>query len=270
MPIRCAWEAEAQARLTSCTDDRFAHSITAFFPAYNDAATIGTLVEYTDRILSQVARDYEIVVVNDGSGDGTAEALADAQQRVPRLRVLSHTTNSGYGGALRAGFAAATKEFIFYTDGDGQYDPTELLSLLGLAEEADLVNGYKIRRGDGLYRAALGHAYRLATRLLFGLRIRDVDCDFRLMRRCLLAQLPLTSASGSICAELVYQLQQAGARIREVPVNHYPRVAGRSQFLRPWRVACSLTWLAKLWWELRVRPWGGRSVTFLTPRARRA
>jgi hypothetical protein len=265
------WEAAAETRLerlAGMSSRSVPYSVTAFFPAYNDAATIGTLVEYVDRVLALATPDYEIVVINDGSTDETAAALAGAQVRIPRLRVLTNERNRGYGAALRAGFAAATKEFVFYTDGDGQYDPTELLELLPHAPGADWVNGFKIRRGDGIYRDLLGRAYRTVATLLFGLKIRDVDCDFRLIRRSVLAQLSLTSNSGSICAEMVYQLHQAGARFVEVPVMHYPRVAGRSQFLSVRRVARSLTYLAQLWCQLRLRPWLSRGRATVTAGAR--
>jgi glycosyltransferase involved in cell wall biosynthesis len=272
MSARCLWESRAQSRLQSLAGQA-AHphpwSVTAFFPAYNDAATIGTLVEYTDRALSLVASDYEILVVNDGSLDATAEVLRRAQEKCPRLRVVTNDRNRGYGAALRAGFRSASKDFVFYTDGDGQYDPTEILSLLPHAPAMDWVNGFKIQRGDGIYRDLLGRAYRTLASFLFGLRIRDVDCDFRLIRRSILDSIPLTSTSGSICAEMVFQLQCAGARLVEVPVMHYPRVAGRSQFLSLRRVVRSLTYLAQLWWGLRFRPWAQQRMWAVTPSARR-
>jgi hypothetical protein len=272
MRTRCLWEAAAETRLerlAGAPAPCVPYSVTAFFPAYNDAATIGTLVDYVDRVLALTTPDYEIVVINDGSTDSTATVLAAAQERLPRLRVVTNERNTGYGAALRAGFAAATKEFVFYTDGDGQYDPTELVELLPHALSADWVNGFKVRRGDGLYRDLLGRAYRAVATFLFGLKIRDVDCDFRLIRRSVLAQLPLTSTSGSICAEMVYQLHQAGARFVEVPVMHYPRVAGRSQFLSVRRVARSLAYLAQLWCQLRLCPALARSRAAMLPWARR-
>src|SRR5216684_3852440 len=143
---KMAWEDRARARLASDEPERCrtAHSITAFFPAYNDAATIGGLVAFTDAVLSRVTADYEILVVNDASPDHMADVLAEASTRFPRLRVITHSQNRGHGGALQSGFAHATKSLIFYTDGDGQYDPTEILALLPHLEGVDLVNGYKI------------------------------------------------------------------------------------------------------------------------------
>jgi glycosyltransferase involved in cell wall biosynthesis len=229
-------------------------SVTAFFPAYNDAATIAGLVAYTDRVLSRVAVDYEIIVVNDASEDDTAAVLEAITSRYPRLKVVTHVRNRGYGGALRAGFAHAAKDLIFYTDGDGQYDPTEILSLLPHIDGADLVNGYKIRRADAMYRVVIGRLYHWTAKLLFGLKVRDVDCDFRLVRRSLIEQVNLVSMKGSICCEMIKKLQMVGCRIVEVPVHHYPRVSGRSQFFKFSKVVLSLAMLLRLWSDIVLAP----------------
>lgn len=209
-------------------------SISAVFPAYNDGGTIGQLVEKTFRLLESTGRDFEIVVVDDGSKDNTATALKAAQAQLgARLRIVTHVQNRGYGAALRSGFKAARKELVFYTDGDGQYDPCELSLLLPkMTSSIDLVNGYKIKRHDPLYRIVVGKVYNRFVRLAFGLRVRDVDCDFRLVRREILNQANLESDSGVICVEMVHKLQRLGCRLTEVPVHHYPRLVGSSQFFR--------------------------------------
>src|SRR5437660_7100516 len=167
---KMTWEDRAQARLASREPEqsRTEYSITAFFPAYNDAATIGGLVAFTDAVLQRVTADYEIVVVNDASPDDLAGVLEPLCAQFPRLKVVTHLRNRGYGGALQSGFAHATKELIFYTDGDGQYDPTEIVSLLPHLEGADLVNGYKLQRADALYRVVIGRLYHYTAKLLFG------------------------------------------------------------------------------------------------------
>src|SRR5438445_4596869 len=197
---KMAWEDQARARLQSREPEqcRTKHSITAFFPAYNDAATIGGLVAFTDAVLARVTADYEILVVNDASPDVMAAVLDELRARFPRLKVVTHLRNRGYGGALQSGFAHATKELIFYTGGDGQYDPTEILALLPHLADADLVNGYKIRRADALYRVVIGRLYHWTAKLLFGLKVRDVDCDFRLVRRATMQQIHLVSMKGAI------------------------------------------------------------------------
>lgn len=209
-------------------------SISVFFPAFNDAPSLPGLVEKTFAVLEANADDYEVIVVNDGSRDQTAEVLAALAGRfAPKLRVITHETNRGYGGALRSGFAAASKDLIFYTDGDGQYDVGELPKLIALmADGVGLVNGYKLERQDPAHRIWIGNLYNRFARLIFRIRIRDIDCDFRLVRRALVDRIDLTSTSGTVCVELVRKLELAAPRVVEVGVHHYPRLHGRSQFFR--------------------------------------
>jgi glycosyltransferase involved in cell wall biosynthesis len=265
--LKLPWEEIAQRRLAHPDLPSLGPGVglTVMFPAYNDARTIGKLVEYSAALLPRVADSYEIVVVNDASPDDTGEVLAELQTRVPFLRVVTHETNQNYGGALRSGFAHGTKALLFYTDGDGQYDPTELVELLPHIDACGMVNGYKISRADHWHRILIGRLYHHTTKVMFGLRIRDVDCDFRLIRREALDRIHLTSARGSICAELVRKIQDAGYAIVEVPVHHYPRMAGQSQFFTPRHIARSLLWLSKLWaeiifWPNLARLWGRRPV----------
>ena len=202
-------------------------------------------------------------MVNDGSPDGTADVLAERQRLYPFLRVVTHASNQGYGAALRSGFAAATKSHVFYTDGDGQYDPTEVASLIPALGENGMVNGYKLYRGDGKLRHVVGRAYHHTARLLFGLPLRDTDCDFRLIRRDVLSSLHLTSSSGSICCELVWQMKNSKMSLAEVGVHHYPRVSGTSQFFKLSKITASLQKLLQLWWRLVISPFGGRILRSL-------
>lgn len=212
-------------------------SISVFFPAYNDEATVAGLVGDALSVLASLTEHFEVIVVNDGSTDGTAAVVDELARADSRVRVIHHETNRGYGGALRTGFASATKELVFYTDGDGQYDVRELVLLRPLMKEGvDIVNGYKIKRADSLQRKALGAFYNRLAHLLFSIPIRDVDCDFRLIRRRAVERVELVSSSGSICVELVHKLNRAGFVFAEVPVHHYPRTHGRSQFFTLRRV----------------------------------
>jgi glycosyltransferase involved in cell wall biosynthesis len=231
--------------------DRFP-SLSVFFPAYNDAPSLPALVAATFAALERHVADYEVIVVNDGSQDETARVLEDLQARFPgALRVVTHARNRGYGGALRSGFAAAGKEFVFYTDGDGQYDAAELPRLLERVGPATgLVNGYKTERHDPRHRIWIGNLYNAFARLLFGIRIRDIDCDYRLIRRALLERVRLTSTSGTICVELVRKIEMSGCEVIEVPVHHYPRVHGRSQFFRLRSLAVTFWQLVSLWVRL--------------------
>jgi glycosyltransferase involved in cell wall biosynthesis len=201
--------------------------------------------------LQRITDDFEIIVINDASTDNSATVLADLEREVPSLRVVHHETNLGYGGALISGFAAATKDYVFYTDGDGQYDPSELLVLAAAMHPGvDVVNGYKISRQDPWYRQVIGSLYQDVTRRLFSFPIRDVDCDFRLLRRYVFDCLQLESRNGAICLELVRKLKDSGFRMAEVPVHHYARAYGTSQFFKPRRIVRALR--AVFFWYVRL------------------
>jgi glycosyltransferase involved in cell wall biosynthesis len=211
-------------------------SISVFFPAYNDALSLPTLLQRTFEVLPQCASDYEVIVVNDGSYDNTADVLsALAVRHAPHLRIVTHPENRGYGAALRSGFEAATKDWVFYTDGDGQYDVGELPKLVQqIAADVGLVNGFKLERHDPTHRIVIGKIYNFCARMLFGIRLRDIDCDYRLVRRKVLEDLQLSATSGAVCVELVRKIELTRWRVVEVGVHHYPRLHGRSQFFR-WR-----------------------------------
>jgi glycosyltransferase involved in cell wall biosynthesis len=225
-------------------------SVSAFFPCYNDEATIARMVELAGKTLDQCGVDGEIIVINDGSTDGSAAVLASLSGVEPRLRVVTHSSNRGYGGALLSGFAAATRDWVFYTDGDAQFDPTELANLVAAAsDDVDVVQGYKLRRADNVARRVIGRIYHRFVSVAFRLEIRDTDCDFRLIRRSMLEQITIVHSTGVICVELVRKLQDSGARFVEVPVHHYAREHGQSQFFRFTRVASTLTDLVGLWFR---------------------
>jgi glycosyltransferase involved in cell wall biosynthesis len=229
-------------------------AITAFFPCYNDEATIGRVVETVAATLESLGVDGEIIVVNDGSSDGSAGVLDRLSRIEPRLRVVTHESNRGYGGALQSGFAAATKQWIFYTDGDGQYDAAELAVLVSHACDAvDVVQAYKLNRADHLVRRVIGRMYNGLVVRLFDLKIRDTDCDFRLIRAAKLRHVSLENTSGAICVELVTKLQKSGARFVEVGVHHYPRTSGKSAFFSPPNVLRTLGDVVKLWAQSRIR-----------------
>jgi glycosyltransferase involved in cell wall biosynthesis len=228
--------------------------ISVVFPCYDDAETIGGLVDGAHEVLVPLAGEVEVIVVDDGSTDDSPALLDRLACRRPWLRVVHHERNRGYGGALISGFGAARLEWIFYTDGDAQYDAREAARLVPLAtDDIDIVQGFKIARGDPFHRRIIGRVYHHAVKLLFRLPVRDTDCDFRLFRRRLLEEHPLRSTSGVICVEMMCSFHRAGARFVEVPVHHYARPSGRSRFFRAPAIARSARQLLALWWRMMVR-----------------
>ena len=229
-------------------------SISVFFPAYNDAGTISSLVIQAKQTLAEIADDYEIIVVNDGSQDDTAQIIDFLAAEYPEVRAVHHPKNRGYGGALRTGFASATKDLVFYTDGDAQYDVRELRLLYeAFNDDLDLVNGWKLKRHDPWFRIVIGLIYQYLIKYTFRLKLRDVDCDFRLMRRSIFEQVELTSNSGVICVEMMKKIQDAGFSLGEVPVHHYHRLYGKSQFFNYRRLFSVGISLIALWWKLVIR-----------------
>ncbi len=228
--------------------------LSVFFPAYNDSGTIASLVISALQAARELTPDFEIIIVNDGSADATAEIADELARTYPQVRVVHHSRNRGYGGALRSGFEAATRDLVFYTDGDAQYDPKEMAVLWAAFDDGvDLVNGYKISRSDPLHRVVIGRIYHHTVRLLFGLRVRDVDCDFRLLRRSIFERVQLEKSSGVICLEMMKKIQDAGFTIAEVPVHHYHRAYGKSQFFNFRRLFKTAVDVARLWYVLVVR-----------------
>ncbi len=230
-----------------------APGLSIFFPAYNDSGTIASLVMTALRAAAQLTPDHEVIVVNDGSTDSTPQILEELSRIYPKVRVVTHPVNRGYGGALRTGFASASKDIIFYTDGDAQYDPAEMTALWPkMTAGVDLVNGYKISRSDPLHRIIIGRVYHHTVKLMFGLSVRDVDCDFRLMRRAIFDRIRLEKNSGVICLEMMRKIERAGFRIVEVPVHHYHRAHGKSQFFNFPRIFRTGVDVLKLWLALVV------------------
>ncbi len=229
--------------------------LSVFFPAYNDGGTIASLVISAVKVAGSLTPDFEVIVVNDGSQDDTPQILDELARLYPdHVRIVHHVKNRGYGGALRSGFATATKDFVFYTDGDGQYDPAEMTVLWEkMTDGVDWVNGWKISRADPLHRIVIGRMYHHMVKLLFGLKVRDVDCDFRMMRRRIFEVVRLEKNSGVICLEMMKKFQDAGFHVAETPVHHYHRAYGKSQFFNFRRIVKTAIDVMKLWWVLVIR-----------------
>jgi glycosyltransferase involved in cell wall biosynthesis len=225
--------------------------LSVFFPAYNDSGTIASLVIAAVQTAGTLTPDFEVLVINDGSTDATAQVIDELARLYPQVRAIHHPQNRGYGGALRTGFSSATKDLVFYTDGDAQYDPREMTRLWEeMTPGVDLVNGYKISRSDPLHRIVIGRVYHHTVKTLFGLKVRDVDCDFRLLRRSIFERVRLEKSSGVICLEMMKKITDAGFAIVEVPVHHYHRAYGKSQFFNFRRLVRTAADVFKLWREL--------------------
>lgn len=229
------------------------NSISVFFPCYNDKGTIASLILDARTVLEKITDDYEIIVIDDGSTDGSRDLILAMQGGTPQLKLVMHENNRGYGGALRSGFKTATKSLVFYTDGDGQYDVKELPLLLEkLNDKIDVVNGYKIKRNDPWHRIVIGYLYQHVIKILFNLKIKDVDCDFRLIRKKAIETIELESNTGTICVELVKKIERAGFKFAEVGVHHFFRTYGKSQFFNFKRIFRTISGLIKLWTDIFI------------------
>jgi glycosyltransferase involved in cell wall biosynthesis len=221
------------------------------FPVFDEEANVGPLLERALQLAPRLAASFEIVVVDDGSRDGSA-AVVEAHRRAdPRVRLLRHPTHVGYGAALRSGLRAARGELVFFTDADLQFDLAELATLLAHTDSFDIVVGYRAPRRDPWGRRLLAWGWGTLVRVLFDLRVRDIDCAFKLFRRSVVDALAIESIGAFVSTELLLRARRAGFRIREVPVTHHPRAAGRAKGATPRVIARAVLELAQLYRELR-------------------
>jgi len=203
-------------------------SLSIVLPAYNEAANVAAAVEEVSAVAQTLGMDYEIILVNDGSRDRTGEiARTELAPRIPNFKLVEHFPNRGYGGALKAGFAAATKELIAFTPSDNQFDFNEIRLLLAkLTPDVTLVSGRRINRQDNFIRKLNGFGWNLVVRLLFGYLIKDIDCGFKVFRRDLLNHIHVESNGAMIDTEMLAEARARNYKITEVPVTHKPRIAG--------------------------------------------
>ncbi|MDQ6884373.1 MAG: glycosyltransferase family 2 protein [Candidatus Dormibacteraeota bacterium] len=207
--------------------------ISAVLPAYNEEANLEEVVRRTAEALAGCSRASEIIVVDDGSQDGSAAVLDRLTSTYPTLRVVRHPQNRGYGAAVRSGFGAARYPWVFMMDADNQFDPYELSQLLQHAGDADIVTGYRKQRRDPLPRRVNAWAFFSLVRLFFGSQVRDVNCAFKLLRRDMLNRMELRSNGALINTEVFVLARRLHARIVEVPVQHFPRTSGKQTGANP-------------------------------------
>lgn len=201
-------------------------SISVFLPCYDEQENVGRTVEKALMVLEKLNADFEVIIVDDGSSDRTGQIADEIAGRDSRVKVVHHQRNLGYGAALQSGFKAATKELVFYTDGDGQFDIDEMPPLLELMEQYDIVSCYRLNRQDSVIRKINGWCWTKLVCLLFGLKIRDIDCAFKLFKRRIFDNIELSSAGALIDAEVLARAARKGYSITQKGVHHYPRTAG--------------------------------------------
>jgi len=208
------------------TPTRKLKSLTMFFPFYNEEANIERVTNSALGVARCVAGQFEIILVNDGSRDQTGKLADKLAARHPQVRAVHNNPNLGYGGAVRRGLSESKMDWVFFSDGDGQFDLDELPKLVSLLEHFDMPVGYRIDRADPFMRKANAFCWGTLVRALFGIKVRDIDCAFKLIPRSLLDATTFESNGALISTELLAKATYAGLRIGEVGVHHYPRIAG--------------------------------------------
>ena len=227
-------------------------SLSAFFPAHNEEENLVPMAAALLSILPAVADEWELVVVDDGSEDATGRLADELAARHPRVRAVHHRTNRGYGAAVRSGLAAARYDYVFFTDGDHQFDVRQIVRLIPALDRADAVVGYRAHRSDPALRRLNAAGWNLLVRRLLGLPVRDVNCAFKLLRREALSGIALEAEGAMVSAELLARLQSRGARIVEVAVDHFPRRHGTPSGARPRVIARAFVELARLYRRVRA------------------
>lgn len=201
--------------------------LSIFFPCYNEEANVERVARAAVEAASRFAEKFEIILVNDGSKDRTGEIAESLAKADARIRAVHNNPNLGYGGAVARGLRESRYSWIFFTDGDGQFDLNEMDKLINLLDRCDLAVGYRIKRADSFIRRSNAFFWGVLVRALFGLKVRDIDCAFKLLPKSLIDKIELRSQGALISTELLARAKYQGLRIAEVGVNHYPRVAGQ-------------------------------------------
>jgi glycosyltransferase involved in cell wall biosynthesis len=229
-------------------------TLSLVLPAHNEEENVEHVVNQAVRTLPEFVSSFEIIVVNDGSDDQTADLVVRLAESDTRIRLVSHTENLGYGAALRSGFEASMGDWVMVMDSDRQFDIGDLVYLAPLTNEFDLVAGYRIQRNDPFYRTLFGKTFRLAMRVLFGIQLRDIDCAFKLIRGEMLRSLNLTSSGAMISTELMARWARIGGTWTQVGVHHYPRMVGQQSGGSLRVILRAMRDVPRLWLRLNPNP----------------
>ena len=201
--------------------------LSIFFPCYNEEPNVERTTRNALEAAQKYADEYEVIIVNDGSRDATAEIADRLAREIPQVRAVHNIPNRGYGGAVARGLSESRMQWIFFTDGDGQFDMMEIDRLIGLLDQCDFAVGYRIKRADSFMRKLNAFCWGTLVRALFGLKVRDIDCAFKLLPKSLIDSVHMKSQGALISTELLARAKYRGLRIAEVGVDHYPRKAGQ-------------------------------------------
>jgi glycosyltransferase involved in cell wall biosynthesis len=226
-------------------------TLSVIFPAYNEQANIQKTVEIAHRVLPRVADTWEIILVNDGSEDETGKICDRLSSRYPEVRVVHHAGNIGYGAALKSGVLEARHKLIFFSDSDGQFDLNELPRVIAWTDQYDIVAGYRARRRDPFYRLLNAWGWKILVRLVLGLRVRDIDCAFKVFRREVFERIQIRSVGAMVNTEILAQAMRFRMKIKEIKVSHFPRRYGQQTGADIRVVVKAFRELLRLWWKLR-------------------
>lgn len=226
-------------------------TLSVIFPAFNEEANIRHTVEAARMVLPKLAQTWEIILVNDGSRDATTPICDELAEQYPEVRAIHHVENRGYGAALKSGILAARLDYIFFTDSDGQFDLQELENLIDWASHYEIVTGYRAKRQDPPHRLINAWGWRTLVRMVLGVRVRDIDCAFKIFQRSVFDRIQIRSVGAMVNTEILAQANSFGMRIHEVKVSHYPRRAGKSSGANLRVIAKAFKELFRLWGQLR-------------------
>ncbi len=231
-------------------EPRFSQSISVVLPAFNEADNIAKAAGDAAAFLEAHFADWEVVVVDDGSADDTAAIVRRMAAAEARLKLVSHPRNLGYGRAIASGFAASRGELVFFTDADNQFDIRELRDVVPLLAHADAVFGFRVYRYDSVTRCILSWVYNRLVRVLFQVKVRDVDCSFKLFTRRVIDSLTIECNDFFVDTEIVARTARLGFKTVEKGVRHYPRTAGHTT-VRPSHIPRTLWTVARMWFRIR-------------------